>query len=118
MATLPLATRISQNSQRMTRQNIITSNYGDNNTQVAAWGINSKYEEWSLEWKGLDQTERNTLMSFWNSHGLVVGFAWTAPGGASGGWRFTGDGLTETSNGWFYDISAKVRYYPDLVVTP
>lgn len=117
MASLPLATRISQSSQRKTKQNIVTSSYGDNNTQVAAWGLNSKYEEWTLNWVGLDQTQRDTLMTFWNNNGMVIGWYWAAPGGSTGGWRFT-DGFTETSSGWFYDLSVTVRYYPDLVVTP
>ena len=117
MASLPLATRISQSSQRQTQQNVITSNYGNNNTQMAAWGLTSKWEEWTLNWVGLDQTERNSLMSFWDSHGLVVGFYFAAPGGTTGGYRFV-SGFTETSSGWFYDLSIKIRYFPDLVVSP
>ena len=117
MASLPLATRISQSSQRTVSQNVITANYGDNNTQIAAWGVNSMKEEWQLEWTGLNQTDRNTLMNFWESHGLAVAFYWAAPGGKTGAWRFV-DSMSETSSGWFYNISTKVRYYPDATAVP
>ena len=79
MATLAYPTRISQSSTRKLNQNIITANYGDNNTQVAAWGRNSQWEEWSLEWNNLNQTERDAWMAFYATVGLYNVFYWAAP---------------------------------------
>lgn len=117
MASLPYPTLISQSSSRQLKQNIITSNYGDNVTQIAAWGVNSQWEEWSLEWNALTQVQRDAWMAFYATVGLYNVFYWAAPGGAVGAWRFT-EGPVETSSGWYYNISAKVRYFPDAIATP
>lgn len=108
MAALPLTNKISQSSSRQLNQRIITSNYGDGYEQVAAIGLNSRFDVWSINWEGLTLTERNTFMTFFNTVGLVQSFDWTPPNGVAGKYRII-EAPVETNAGWYYNISIKVK---------
>ena len=112
MATLVLANKISASSNRMLKQNILQSNLGNNLWDFAPYGINNMYEEWSVSWNFLSLTDRNTWMAFWDTYGLTTAFYWAPLKGSAGGYRFI-EGPTESNVGDFYNISIKLRYFPD-----
>ena len=42
-------------------QKVIVSAYGDGYEQRAANGVNSRYDEWNVQWNNLNLTDRNDL---------------------------------------------------------
>lgn len=110
MSSLPteLESKVSQNSQRTLQQRVIVAEYGDGNSQTAAIGINSRYDEWDLQFNVLNKTLRDSFMTFYAEVGMVKTWTWTPPDGVLGKYRIT-EAPVETNNGLVYNISMKVK---------
>lgn len=108
MATLPLTTKISQQSQAQVDQKFMVSSYGNGYEQRVAMGRNSFDEVWDLQWNLLTTTERATMVAFYRAHGRVVSFDWTPPNGTAGKWIFNSP-LTETNTSLYFNLGVQVR---------
>jgi len=103
-----LVNRVSQRSTRTLNQRIMVSEYGDGHTQVAALGINSRYDEWQLEFNNLTLALRNEFMNFYATVGMVKSWSWTPVDGVAGKYRIV-EPPTENNDGCVYNISMKVK---------
>ena len=61
-----------------------------------------------FQWNNLNLTDRNTLIAFYEQHGLVKAFTWNPPDGVSGSYIFM-EAPTETNNGFLYNLSVKIK---------
>lgn len=109
MSTLPFPNRISSSSTDDYSQTVIIADYGDNYEQRAAVGIESFKRQFNVAWNGLNKTDRDVLIAFWYSHGLVLSFDWTPPFESTPlKWVFS-ESIQETNDGCIYNIAATLR---------
>ncbi len=55
--------------------------FGDGYEQRLAFGINTKPEVWSLEFRGRTTTDATAIDNFLRARGAVEAFDWTTPSG-------------------------------------
>lgn len=109
MANFPFPNKISSASVNQRDQKVIIANYGNGYEQRAAMGLNSIWRVWDIAMNGLTETQRDTLISFYNSHGKVLSFDWTPPGeSVSQKWVFESP-ISETNNGCLYSFAFTLR---------
>lgn len=104
MSAFPFPDKIAQESKNTMDQRHIVSNYGDGYQQRAAVGLNSRFDKWDIAINNLTLAERNTMVSFFNTVGLVQSFDWTPPNGTAGKWVFA-SGLEETNTALYYNFT-------------
>lgn len=109
MPSLALPEKVSQQSSRKLNQRIIKSDYGDGYEQRAAWGLDSKFDEWNLEWQHLSTSQRDTWMQFYNEVGLVKSWDWTPPGETETKKFVFTEAPQETNHGWYSSINASAK---------
>jgi phage-related protein len=108
MADLVLQNKITQDSSVEYTENVVTASYGDGYSQRALYGLNAKRRKFSISWRGLDSTERTTLLNFWQSHGLYKAFtANSIVGIGNAKFRFTSP-LRETNVGWYSNFDVEM----------
>ena len=78
MAAHPLQP-FSQSSTFQVKQRIKKAQFGDGYSQRVGDGLNNKYVEGVLVNENITQTQLNTLMSFWETNGLITSFDITLP---------------------------------------
>lgn len=109
MATFPLSHKISQASSVLTDQLFMEANYGDGVSQRAAIGINSISDTWNIQFNNISASDRDTLRSFFLSHGRVVSFDWTPPNGSVSKKFIFSTGLTETNYSELYSLQFQLK---------
>lgn len=79
MTALILTDKISQSSQAGREYRVTKTKFGNGYEQRAKDGINNIVDSWSLSWEALNQTDMNSLSSFFDSLGGTSYFTWQAP---------------------------------------
>ncbi|PME16782.1 hypothetical protein BCV44_13345 [Vibrio cyclitrophicus] len=105
--SLPHDDLLSQNSGFVTNQSMLMIQYGDGYGQRAEDGLNNKRQIGSLTWIPLSLSERDDIQEFWQLHGAVTTWPWTAPNDVERLWRFTG-GISENNAGDKYLLSVEI----------
>lgn len=88
MANFPFPNKISQDSRRVMNQKHTVSAYGDGYQQRAAIGLRNRFDQWTIALNNLSLTDRDTFVTFFDTHGFVQSFDWTPPNGVAGKWVF------------------------------
>ena len=78
MATLPFEPKVAGDSTRKVVPRVLRTEFGDGYSQRAADGLNNNPSEWNLRWE-LDDTDTDTLIAFFITHGGHTTFEWTPP---------------------------------------
>ena len=82
MADLPLQSQLSIESTATISANVVTVKFGNGYEQRRPGGINAVAQVWQVEWRGVDETERDTIIDA--IEGDVAGnFTWQPPQSAS-----------------------------------
>lgn len=67
-------------SQRTRKYRAFKSQFGGGYISSAPDGINNIIDSWQLNFENLNQTDRNTLVAFFDSVGSWATWTWQAPG--------------------------------------
>ncbi len=79
-STMPLTTKISQQSTMKRAPKVLSSSYGDGYEQLSPDGINNVAEQWTVVWENLSSTDANTLETLWQTTRYGVDYVtWTPP---------------------------------------
>jgi phage-related protein len=104
--SLPLTTKISQDSSRKRTYRSLSAKFGNGYGQDAPDGINDVVDTWNVTYELLSQSDRDTLVSVLDTVKSWDYLTWTAPGDASEKkWKVTKDGWSEHTTGLYYTIS-------------
>lgn len=115
---LPLPASISQSSSKTKKTRLLTAQFGQGYAQYTKDGPNSQYDEWRIVYTILTTSDRDTILTFFNTVGCDAWFYWTAPGDLTQKkWRITVDTYNETVlSGDLYAISFTILQQFDLGV--
>lgn len=118
MATLPtsIASKISQDSVYTPSQRIIEIQLGGGQEKRAGRGINSHYDQWTLNIQHLTRTELDEFITFFKSNGYVESWDWQPPEPSNAGvrkWRFISE-PTITNIAKVYFVDVEIRQVFDL----
>lgn len=111
MAVLPqeIDDRINQNSVLQLDQRFLVANLGDFFEQRAGIGIDAFSDLWTLSIGPVDKSELDIFRNFWNIHGFVESFDWTAPEDSSQKkWVFnTKPNITNIAEHYFIEVDVR-----------
>lgn len=79
MTALPYASKIHITSAPRIRSRVAIIEMGDNYQQRLETGLNPEWEEWSITWPALTQTEFTSLMSILATVRSVTPLTWASP---------------------------------------
>lgn len=113
---LPLTTQVAQSSRKTRGNRILAAQFGQGFGQFAKDGYNSQFDKWQLNFNNLNNTDRGTMNTFYETVGSDVWFTWTATGDAtSKKWRIDKDTFNETpQSGALYSITFNITQQFDL----
>tara|TARA_B100001093_G_C26601314_1_gene915999 strand:+ start:290 stop:625 length:336 start_codon:yes stop_codon:yes gene_type:complete len=63
---------------------VVTTKFGDSYEQRQAVGLNNNLKTWTFVFKNREDTEKNNIISFFNTEGGVTSFDYTDPDGVAG----------------------------------
>lgn len=94
--TLPLVTKLTNESSKSTKNRIIKAQYGNGYTQTVRDGLNSDIDSWILVWMPLTGSDLASLRSFITTVGVTTWFTWTPFGeSTSKKWAIVQDSIKE-----------------------
>lgn len=101
----------SQSSSKTKKFRTLTAQFGDGYSESAPNGINYKIDMWNLSFEALDQTQYNTVTTFFDTQGSFSTFTWTAFGdSAAKTWRMTPEGYSVSyKSGNIYNLSLNIE---------
>lgn len=81
MADFPteLTAKISQSTRHVKSHKLVTIPLGDGNQCRIGLGHKPFYDMWDLSWNALTNQKKETFISFFKEHGLVIPFNFTNP---------------------------------------
>lgn len=106
---------IGQSSSKSTHNDLNTIKFGNGYEQRMPNGLNYRREMWTIEWAGLNQYDKDTIVSFIQAVSNGSTIIWTTPLDASPKkFVLEGDWSISDSGGQIYSIQLQLRQVYDL----
>lgn len=110
MTAIPYASKIHITSDPRIRSRVSIIEMGDNYQQRIETGLNPEWEEWSVTWPGLTDTEFKAAMVILATVRSVLPLTWTSPlDGLTKKYIVVPDSKTPQSIGTLWRLSLNLR---------
>lgn len=103
-----LTDKILSSSTFNSDNNAVVVKLGDGKTQRCGVGKDPFHEIWSCNWN-IRSSDYNTLISFYNRHGLVKAFQWTTPLMDTATFVFDGAPVVQYDGVMTYNVSMNLK---------
>jgi len=115
LSTLPATPSPDVGITRTVSYNTLEAQFGDGYSQRAKIGINNKPMKMSLKWSNINETEKDTLETFFDAHDGGEAFLYTPPDqDASSKWIVDGEYSVVYVAYQVYNVSVSIKEVFDV----